>query len=431
VKLTFAEAASVPVELTVTGVLTVRAVTTVLPCSNRADATLPLPGVKPVPVIPTVPTPEMPCAAAKVMAGAPKTVSVADATLPAASTTVTLYEPGAVVLAITVPMPVGRLPTVLVDGVVVSTVAGVTAVLYQLAAALLINSESDDDAANPAPVTEVVPPGFTAVAVSEIVEDTVNVAVAEAVPAVTVIVCDPATVWVLGMLSQSRSIPPLVLVLVRPTPPKYPGKLPLIPVNVAVIGWFIGKFEPVRVSIVPAAVAITPLVGVIVIEDTVVVMLAVAVLKYASVAEIMWVPGRKTGTTNVTTIAPLANATTVVGTVMLSMVKDGKLWTRLFAKPEPTSVTVVPTAAFAGVTLVIAGAPVFVKVADALLIPVAVTVCGPDPDGGTVNIPTVVGGVGQVFAAHCVAPATAAPSKFMTVVVAGVVRNPVSITVVP
>jgi len=193
VKLMFAEAEIPPVEFTVIGVLTVRAVTTVLPWSNWADATLE-PGVKPTPVIPTVPTPDMPCAAARVMAGAPRTVSVADAALPAASTTVTLYEPGFAVLAITVPMPVGRLPTVLVDGAVVSTVAGVTAVLYQLVATLLINSESADDAANPAPVIEVVPPGFTAVAVSETVEDTVNVAVAEAVPAVTVIVCDPATV---------------------------------------------------------------------------------------------------------------------------------------------------------------------------------------------------------------------------------------------
>ena len=281
----FAEAEIPPVEFMVIGVLTVRGVTTALPWSNWADATLPLPGVKPLPVIPTVPTPEMPCAAARIMAGSPKTVRVVDAALPAASTTVMLYEPGAVVLATTVPTPVGKLPIVLVDGAVVSTVAGVTAVLYQLAAALLINSVSADVAANPAPVIEVVPPGLTAVAVSEIVEVTVNVAVADAVPAVTVIVCTPATVWVLGMLSQSSSIPPLVLVLVKPTPPKYPGKLPLIPVNVAVIGWFIGKFEPVKVSIVPADVAILPLTGDIVIEDTVVVRLAVAVLKDESVAE--------------------------------------------------------------------------------------------------------------------------------------------------
>lgn len=288
------------------------------------DAVL-LPGVKPVPAIPTVPTPEMPCAAARVMVGAPKTVSVADAALPDASTTVMLYLPGSAVIAITVPMPVGRLPTVLVDGAVVSTVAGVTAVLYQLAAALLIKSVSADVAANPAPVIEVVPPGFTAVAVSEIVETTVNVAVAEAEPAVTVIVCDPATVCVLGMLSQSRSIPPFVLVLVRPTPPKYPGKLPVIPVNVAVIGWFIGKLEPVKVSIVPADVAITPLVGDTVIEDTVVVRLADAVLKYPSVAKIMCVPGRKTGTTKVATNAPEVKSVEVSGTVMPSMVKDGKL----------------------------------------------------------------------------------------------------------
>lgn len=178
--------------------------------------------------------------------------------------------------------------------------------------------------------------------------------------------------------------------------------------------------------VVPTA----PELGVTAIEDTVVVRLADAVLKYPSVAEIMCAPGRKTGTTKVATINPEVNTTEVTGTVMLSIVNDAKLWIALFAKPEPTTVTVVPTAAEEGLTMVIAGAPVFVKVA-APLIPVVVIVWGPVPDVGTVNEPTVVGGVGQVFAAHCVAPAIAPPSKFMAVVAAGVVRNPVSVTVVP
>jgi hypothetical protein len=42
-----------------------------------------------------------------------------------------------------------------------------------------------------------------------------------------------------------------------------------------------------------------------------------------------------------------------------------------------------------------------------------------------------VGGVGHVLAAHWVAPATAVPSKFIAVVVAGVARKPVKVTVVP
>jgi len=121
----------------------------------------------------------------------------------------------------------------------------------------------------------------------------------------------------------------------------------------------------------------------------------------------------------------------VIGTVMLSIVNDAKVvWAKLFANPEPMSVTVVPTAAEDGVTMVIAGAPVFVKVAEPL-IPAVVMVCGPDPDAGTVNTPIVDGGVGQVFAAHAVAAERAEPSKLIAPELAGVVRNPESITVVP
>jgi hypothetical protein len=163
-------------------------------------AALPDAGVKPVPRTSSVPTPDMTCGAARVMAGAPKTVSVANATLPDASVTEMLYAPGFVVRAIVVPVLAGKVPLVSVDGTVVSTVAGVTAVLYQLVAVPLIARVSADDAANPAPEITVVPPGFTALPVSVIVGTTVNVAVAEAVPAVTVIVCAPATVRVLAAI---------------------------------------------------------------------------------------------------------------------------------------------------------------------------------------------------------------------------------------
>lgn len=94
--------------------------------------------------------------------------------------------------------------------------------------------------------------------------------------------------------------------------------------NETEIAWFIGKFNPVTWSVV-AKPATTPEVGDTVTEDTVVVRLAVAVLKYPSVAEITWVPGRKTGMTKVAIIAPPGKDAPVIGTVMLSMVNDVKL----------------------------------------------------------------------------------------------------------
>jgi len=56
--------------------------------------------------------------------------------------------------------------------------------------------ESADVAANPAPVIVTVVPGLTAVEPRVMVGTTVKVAVAEEVPADTVIVCVPATVKV-------------------------------------------------------------------------------------------------------------------------------------------------------------------------------------------------------------------------------------------
>jgi len=151
--------------------------------------------------MPTVPTPDMPCAAARVMVGVPKTVRIADAVLPDASVTMIFHGPGFVVAAITVPMDAGTSPRPSVTGGVVSNVAGVTAVLNQLADVALMARESADDAANPAPVIVIVAPGFTAPALRVMVGTTVNVAVAEAEPAVNVIVFVPAVVKVLaGML---------------------------------------------------------------------------------------------------------------------------------------------------------------------------------------------------------------------------------------
>lgn len=191
------------------------------------------------------------------------------------------------------------------------------------------------------------------------------------------------------------SIPPLVLVVVSPvvTAPIAPA-----PANVTVIGWFIGKFEPVTNSGRAVFHETTPDVGVMVIEDTVDVKVAVAVLADESVIEMRCDVGRKAGTMNVATIAPVAeNATNDGVTVRPSIEKPPNVAD--FAKPEPMIVTVVPTAALDGLTTLIVGAPVFVNAAEPV-IPVAVTEWTPAPDSGTLNEPAGDGGVGHVFPTH-------------------------------
>lgn len=64
---------------------------------------------------------------------------------------------------------------------------------------------------------------------------------------------------------------------------------------------------------------------------------------------------------------------TVAVTDMLSIEKDAKATATFLAKPEPTTVTVVPTATEEGLTTLMDGAPVFVKVAVPAM-PVVVTV---------------------------------------------------------
>lgn len=158
-----------------------------------ADAARPAPGVKPAPPIAIVPTPAMPCAAARVRLGDAKTVNVVDAVFPAASVMVICNAWGTVADVTITAAAAGTLPAASDNTVVVFAVV---AVLYQVVAVPFNVIESAEDAANPAPVIVTVVPGLTAVAPRETVGTTVKVAVAEAVPAVTVIVCVPATVKV-------------------------------------------------------------------------------------------------------------------------------------------------------------------------------------------------------------------------------------------
>lgn len=102
-------------------------------------------------------------------------------------------------------------------------------------------------------------------------------------------------------------------------------------------------------------------------------------------------PGRNDGTLKVAIIQPFVKVA-VTGTDTLSIVK---LTSELgaFAKPEPTTVTVVPTAAVDGLTTVMTGAPVLVNVAEPRL--VAMNVWIPAPDEGM--FPVVVPPIGQAL----------------------------------
>jgi len=142
----------------------------------------------------TVPTPAMPCAAPRVRVGVPKTVSEVVAELPNESATVTLREPEAIVVGIITYAkdPGGMLPnpsdTMLVVFAVLDWLNHVVAVPAK-------DIVSPEFAANPAPLigttagalTAVTRPVFSVV-LKVMLAFTVKVAVAEAVPAVTVIV---------------------------------------------------------------------------------------------------------------------------------------------------------------------------------------------------------------------------------------------------
>jgi len=176
---------------------------TVVPLRKDTDATLE-PGVKPAPAIPTVEYPDMPCVAARVMLGVASIVSVAVAVLPDASVTVMVKVPGAVVAGINTADADGTSPTVSDVTVVVFSVVPV---LNHVVGLPFKDTVSAEDAANTAPLIGTVAGALTAVnrfvfrvVLSVIVGRTVNVAVAAALLAVTVIMCAPATVKVLGMV---------------------------------------------------------------------------------------------------------------------------------------------------------------------------------------------------------------------------------------
>jgi len=134
-----------------------------------------------------------------------------------------------------------------------------------------------------------------------------------------------------------------------------------------------GNPDPVMEIDNAFVLATTPTLGLTAIAAIVVVRLAVAVLNAASVAEMAYVPAGNTGTLNVAITHPFVNvAVGVTGRPLIEKAENES--PTAFAKPEPTTVTVVPTAAGDGTTILMVGAPVVVYVADAPEIPVAVIV---------------------------------------------------------
>lgn len=352
-----AELANVPVAPTVIGeVVTVRAVTTSVELISCAVTALE-PGVKPEPLTGTA-APPIVCAATRVMAGVASNVKVADAVLPAPSVTVTVREPVPADAEITVPLFAARSPVAPVVTAPVIKVAGVTDVSYQLAAVPFNVRVCSTAFPKPVPVITTVAPALIAEGVKVILGTTVKVAVADApdVLPTTVTVCAPATVEV-GMLKpEFSSIPPLLLITVRPT-----GVAAVIVVasNFTVIVSPARNPEPVKDNV---AVPRTLEVGDIVTLAATIVKVATAVLTGApvpSAAAIVCEPATKGGTTKVAIICPVAvNDEDAAATVTPSIVNAAAAPEFLY--PEPTMVTVVPSAAEDGLTILMVGAPVVV-----------------------------------------------------------------------
>jgi len=163
----------------------------VLPCKTVTVAVRD-PGEKPEPEIPTVPTPLMPCGAARVIVGVPRTVSVVVATLPDASVTATDNVPEAWVAGMMTALDAGMLPFA---SVVTLVVFAVVTVLNHDAVTPPKAIVTAEPPANPAPLTGITTGALAAVImfVFNVVLNvmfalTVNDAVAAAVPAETVIV---------------------------------------------------------------------------------------------------------------------------------------------------------------------------------------------------------------------------------------------------
>lgn len=249
-------------------------------------------------------------------------------------------------------------------------VFAVLTVLYHVAAVPLSVIDSAELAVKPYPVIGTTVFGLTAVNDTVTFGCTVSVAVAYAVPAEMVIVCAPPAMFVpvseLVSVTYSK-IPPSTFVCEQPIDAALKGA----PSNVTEMACVIGKPEPVML-IGSAEPATTPEAGDILADAIVVVTVAEAVLNAESVAEMTWDPGRNVGTVNVAIICPLVNVA-VAATVILSIVNAVRATPGAFAKPEPTIVTVVPTAAVLGLTMVIAGAPVFVKVVEPAILAVVIT----------------------------------------------------------
>jgi len=150
------------------------------------------PGVKPVPDTPTVPTPAIACAAAKVMAGADKIVKVTLAVLPDASVTAIATLPAACAAVMFIALFTGMLPAV---SVVMLVADACVTVLYHCTAVPPKVTVIPELAANPAPLIGTIVGARTAVSMfvfnvvlKVMLAFTVNEADAAAEPAVTVMV---------------------------------------------------------------------------------------------------------------------------------------------------------------------------------------------------------------------------------------------------
>lgn len=213
---------NVPSEPTLTVVaLIVMAVISVLPWYRLAVMLRPVPGVKPVPVIET-PVGMLPATmfdAPNVMVGVPKTFRVVVAELPDASVTTMIRAPGAVVEETLKPTFAIKPPVALVKTVTpaASADAGVVLVSNHVVTVPLIVSVCSEFAAKPLPATVTFAPGLTATGCINW-GMIVNVAVAHPpLVLVTVTVCAPAVAAKGNTNPEFMSIPPFVLITVRPT----------------------------------------------------------------------------------------------------------------------------------------------------------------------------------------------------------------------
>lgn len=123
-----------------------------------------------------------------------------------------------------------------------------------------------------------------------------------------------------------------------------------------------GKPEPLILIANGVDEPTAPVVGDTETDGTIVLTVAVAVLNDESDTTIVWSPARNEGIVNVTIICPLVNTAGLVVVVTLSIVKLARVTPTALANPDPTIVTVEPPVAAEGLTTLIDGAPVVLKV---------------------------------------------------------------------